>query len=159
MLVGDAGKNPVISTRVDIRDGVWSIAHTLMNGQVISRGDQYRLASWQNPSARYAAVWQGQLMSNTSIYMQGGIWYDDAGVHYDEFIYDNANRNTIIMHSTTLCAPETVEAQAAPTPESTPAPEPTPAPKSTSTSEAPSTPFFWSVAEERFVYRLQLMDS
>jgi hypothetical protein len=93
ILMGEAGKNPVASTRVEVHDGIYTIAHTLMDGQVISRGNQYWLASSQEPSARYTAAWQGRLMKNPSLYMQGGIWYDDAGAHYDEYVYDNAHSN------------------------------------------------------------------
>jgi hypothetical protein len=133
VLVGEAGRNPVVSTRVDIRNGSWSVAHTLSDGQQVSRGDQYQLASWQEPSSRYVASWQGRLIKNPSLYMQGGIWYDDYGAHYDEFIYDNANGNKIIMHSTTLCTAEAADAQVATAPDSTSTPEATSTPELTST--------------------------
>lgn len=100
VLVGDNRGDGVTSTTIDIINGVWYIQHTLANGTLVSRNDQYNVANSAQPGDR-SASWSGWSLRSPTKLMRGQVGPDNRGVPaYDEWLYD---RGVMVMHSSSEC--------------------------------------------------------
>jgi hypothetical protein len=99
--VGDSGKNGVVRSHVVRTYSGWRVDHTLADGQTVSRGVQYRMQDL-SPPGRF--LWGGRLDRNPNLFMYGEVTQaNNDRFMYDERLYDNAQQNKVVMHSTTWC--------------------------------------------------------
>lgn len=94
--------NPVVSVEIKFipEDHAWRIFHTLQNGLVVSRSEQYAIT---DASTDYKAQWQGSLNRARHLYMIGEIKRVDGVLIYAEWIYDRRKGNAMVMQSTARC--------------------------------------------------------
>jgi hypothetical protein len=114
--------NPVV--RVDIKyvpdDHSWRVFHTLRNGLVVSRSEQYAITDASNDRK---TQWQGSLNRSRNLYMVGEVRRGgEDGILYLEWLYDRNKNGLLAMHASSRCA---MAEPPLPTP-TTSAPLPTP---------------------------------
>ena len=93
--------NPVIGVEVryEPQDHQWRVFHTLRDGRVVSRSEQY---SMTDASTDTYAQWQGSHGKMRHLFMIGEVKRGPNGIEYHEWQY-NRNTNTMLMESKTLC--------------------------------------------------------
>ena len=103
MLLGDDPRdnNPVVSVEVSYLpdDHQWRVFHTLRNGLVVSRSEQYAI---NDASTDSIAQWQGSHGRMRQLYMIGEVKRGPKGIEYHEWQY-NRNTNSMTMEMVTLC--------------------------------------------------------
>ena len=126
VFVGGPGHNEVVSTRVTRADnGDWSVVHTIVNGQVVTRGLQYTMTDDPVNARRtgVVAMWGGPLARNPNLYMFGRIWSANGTQHYSERLYDRAHNNKVVMEVDAVCHPSSYTTFVqSPPPSATPSP-------------------------------------
>jgi hypothetical protein len=97
----DNDPNPVLSVDVtyDPAAHSWLVLHNRANGEVISRGVQYRLRDWPGNNNR----WTGELNRNLSLTMVGTIGWDNQGPFYQERLYNRSQGDRLDMQMITRC--------------------------------------------------------
>ena len=109
ILVGDNGADGVVQTNITINAGRggaraganWYVTHTLANGQVVTRNDQYNVANSTNPGDG-SASWSGRSIRWPNKWMRGQLGVDNRhALAYDEWLYD---RGVLVMHSSSECS-------------------------------------------------------
>jgi len=73
VFVGDEpDNNPVVSVEIsyDPDNHAWRVFHRMVNGQVVSRGEQYGMTDWSDANQ---TRWTGSLNRNRSLYMVGEV--------------------------------------------------------------------------------------
>ncbi len=106
--IGDPGSRSgrVVSTYVSINDGVWTVLHTLANGEVVDRSTQYLMRDTSN---RSKTQWIGELNVARHLYMIGEAKRLNATGQptYEEWLFDHDLGGALVMHSMALCQPDT----------------------------------------------------
>jgi hypothetical protein len=98
--VGDSStRNGVVSTTVSVDSNVWTVLHTLANGQVIDRSIQYLMIDNSND---HRTQWRGKLAGFPQFDMVGELMTINATGQpvYHEWLYKNGR---LITHSMSLC--------------------------------------------------------
>ena len=152
VLVGETGRNGVISTKVsfDPVRSSWSVIHYLADSTVVARETQYSIADASQGTG--ATKWVGNLNRNHDLHMVGQLTIDKQsdGLVYEEFLYDRGHSDQLILHSQANCkrATTTVAQSAKQEPPSAaqpPAVSPTAAPPALQRSALASMPLGNSV--------------
>ena len=117
VLLGDEtfDRNPVVSVDITYvpEDHSWRVFHTLRNGLVVSRSEQYAIMDASN---RSKIQWQGSLNRNRALYMVGEVRETTTGsIDYLEWIYDRSKNYRLTMHAVTHCEGTTASGITQPT--------------------------------------------
>jgi hypothetical protein len=100
ILVGDQSGYGVTATNIDVVKGLWYVQHTLANGTLVSRNDQYNMTN-STRRGDTSASWEGWSLRYPTKFMRGQVGRDNRGVvAYDEWLYD---RGVMVMHSSSEC--------------------------------------------------------
>jgi S1-C subfamily serine protease len=140
VLIGDVGKNPVVSSTVRHDGATWSVEHKLADGQLIHRELQYNMIDRNAVNAggddKSTEFWGGLFNHNPARFMVGEIIWNNGTPHYTERLFD-ARNDAVVMWSNATCTTTTLAGDPAypppspppPAPEAPPAREAAPSPK------------------------------
>jgi hypothetical protein len=112
--LGTPGRGPkVVSTTVVHDEGHWGVRHTMEDGRVYSRVDQYYV---QEATGEHGlSWWHGYRVGNPHLWMSGGLFQDQGHVWYEEQIVDLA-ANKPIGRTMQDCGPITPVVTSPPAP-------------------------------------------
>jgi len=93
--------NPVVGVEVryEPQDHAWRVFHTLRDGRVVSRSEQYSIT---DSSSDNFAQWQGSHAKMRHLFMIGEVKRGPKGIEYHEWQY-NRNTNTMLFESVSVC--------------------------------------------------------
>ena len=93
--------NPVVGVEVryEPSEHQWRVFHTLADGRVVSRSEQYSIT---DASDTNIAQWSGSHGKMRHLFMIGEVKRGPKGIEYHEWQY-NRNTNTMLFESVSMC--------------------------------------------------------